>query len=428
MRLAAWGVFHAVRSRPYNSSMPTTSRTRSVLFLAGDLSGDLNAARIATRLAERHPGWRLHVLGGRHLGAAIAGTGGSWIGDTTNLSAISLCSVLAIYPRAKLLSIRMRRFVRAHPIDAVVLCDWGGFNCNQLLFFKKAGIPVLYYFPPRSWQRTGSPGLHIAPFVERVATPFEWSARRLNDAGCRAEWVGHPLLETHDNSPGREELRREFGATNGDKLIALLPGSRIPEIKILAPRMAEAAEKLHREFGAKFVVPLPEPLIEKARPFIPSRFKIVVGRAADVLKACDAAIVKTGTSTLEAAIAGAPQVAVYDVGWLARIEWLLLWMWQRIPFIAMPNIILQRMAVPELLGLKCRPDLIAEAVGGLLRNDAEKTKMAADYAEIRRHLGAHLPQGATERTVEILEEMLGEPQPASVTSGMSAASGRSSTG
>jgi lipid-A-disaccharide synthase len=388
--------------------MQNTSRSRSILFLAGDMSGDLYTSRLAKRLADRHPDWTLHALGGRHLGAAIEGTGGVWIGDTTNCSAIGICSVLTICLRARSLSNRLRRFVRAHPVDAVVLCDWGGFNCGQLNFFNKAGIPILYYFPPRSWQRTGNPGLRIAPFVTRVATPFEWSAQRLTAAGCRAEWVGHPLLESIEGERSREELRSEFGVGENEKLIALLPGSRMSEIKILAPRMAAAAEKLCSEHGAKFVVPLPGPMVEKARAYFPPAVKIMVGRAADALRACDAAIVKTGTATLEAVVAGAPQVAVYDFGWSVRIEWLLLWMWKRIPFIAMPNIILQRMAVQELLGLNCRPDLIAAAVGKLLQNNGERAVMAADYTEIRRHLGENLPLGATERAAEILEEMLEE--------------------
>jgi lipid-A-disaccharide synthase len=379
----------------------------SILFIAGDASGDIYTARLARRLAERRPGWILHALGGRHLGAAIEGSGGRWIGDTTHCSAIGLVSALAIYPRGKILSRKMRRFVRSRPVDAVVLCDWGGFNCSQLEFFKKLGIPVLYYFPPRSWQRTGMPGLHIAPFVNRVATPFEWSARRLANAGCRAEWVGHPLLESRENPPEREALRREFGAGDGEKLIALFPGSRPPEIRVLAPRMAAAAELLRYKYNARFVAPVSRPLLERARSIFPAYVKVVEDRAGDVLRACDVAVVKTGTATLEAAVIGAPQVAVYDVDWLGRLEWALLWMWKRIPFIAMPNIILQRMAVPELLGLECHPAAIAYAAGELLENDIQRHRMMEDYGEIRRQLGGDLPFGATERTVEMLEDMAG---------------------
>ena len=117
--------------------MQGTNQRRSILFIAGDLSGDIFTSRLAERLAERHPAFILHALGGKHLGDVVERTGGVWIGDTTNCSAIGLCSVIRIYLRARWLSFKMRRFVRDRPIAAVVLCDWGGFNCRQLKFFKK---------------------------------------------------------------------------------------------------------------------------------------------------------------------------------------------------------------------------------------------------------------------------------------------------
>ena len=193
----------------------------------------------------------------------------------------------------------------------------------------------------------------------------------------------------------------------GENLVALLPGSRKPEIRVLGPRMAAAAKILSGRRPMKFVVPVPESLVRMAHACFPPPIKIIVERAADALLACDAAVVKTGSATLEAAVAGAPQVTVYDFGWAGRIEWIFLWMWKRIPFIAMPNIILQRVLVPELLGPKCTPEGIAAAVGKLLQSDEDRRSMKEGYCEIRRHLGGDLPLGATERTVEILEEMLG---------------------
>ena len=388
--------------------MQGTDNRRSILFVAGDLSGDAHSARLAERLAERHPGFLLHALGGRSLGAAVQRTGGVWIGDTTNCSAIGLSSVLPIYLWARWLSFKMRRFVRSRPPDAVVLCDWGGFNCGQLKFFNKAGVPILYYFPPRSWQRTGNAGLRFAPMVTRVATPFEWSAARLTAAGCRADWVGHPILESVAEPGKRERLRREFEVGPDEKLVALLPGSRKAEVGVLGPCLAEVAAILSRGGPVKFVVPVPEPLAERARGYFPAPIKILVGRATDALLACDAAVVKTGSATLEAVAAGAPQVTVYDFGWAGRIEWLVLWMWKKIPFIAMPNIILQRPLVPELLGLNCRPEAIAAAVSKLLSSNEARESMEEGYREIRGHLGENLPSGATDLTVEILEEMLGD--------------------
>ena len=389
--------------------MPGSNHRRSVLFIAGDLSGDAYTAQLAERLADRHPDFVLHALGGRRLGGVVKRTGGTWIADTTNCSAIGLISVVQIYLWARWLSFKMHRFVRANPVDAAVLCDWGGFNCRQLKFFSKEGVPMLYFFPPRSWQRTGKAGLQFAPLVTRVATPFEWSAQRLSDVGCRADWVGHPLLESVRGSRSRELLRREFGVEPDEKMVALLPGSRPSEIRILGPRLAAAAEILSRDRAIKFFVPVPAPLVEKARAHFPPSIQVIVDRASDVLLACDVAVVKTGSATLEAAVAGAPQVTVYDFGWVSRIEWLLLWMWKKIPFIAMPNIILQRPLVPELLGLTCRPEASAAEVNRLLENEEDRCLMEKGYKEIRSHLGENLPFRATGRTVEILEEMLGKP-------------------
>lgn len=380
----------------------------SILLVAGDVSGDLNTARLARVLLERHPDWTLYAVGGPHLGAeAVKSPGGHWLDDTSDLSGIGIYSSIRMYPRAKKISWRLHRFVREHRIDAAVLCDWGAFNCKQLEFLKNAGVPVLFYFPPGSWRRTGRGGLGIAPLATRIATPFAWSAERLGAAGGNAEWVGHPMLETRYAEDARAALRAEFGVGAHEKLIALLPGSRMSEINCLAPRMAEVAGILRAREGTHFIAAVSQRRAEVVKKFFPEWVKIVPERSADVLFACDAAAVKSGTATLEAAVLGAPQVMVYDAPWVGRLEWLFLWMWKKnIPFIAMPNVILQRMAVRELLGLDCTPAKIAQAVTELLENESLRAKMADDYREIRERLGAAKPKPATQRTAEILEEMI----------------------
>jgi lipid-A-disaccharide synthase len=389
-------------------SMRSAKGTSTILFIAGDMSGDIYTARLASSLAKDHPQMILHAIGGEQLGSAIKGTGGTWLADTTGYGTMGIYSTLPNYLLGKSAQKKMRSFVNENPIDLVVLCDWGGANCRQLSFFHKAGIPVLYYFPPGSYRRNGHPGRDIVRFATRVATPFRWSAERLVDAGCSAEWVGHPILESTQKESDREDLRQEFEVGPCEKLIALLPGSRISEIRVLAPRLAETARILSREPGMKFIVPIPESLKDEVNSFFPPSVRIVLNRTADALTASDAAVVKTGTATLEAAVIGTPQVAIYDFGWIGRIEWLLLWMWKKIPFIAMPNIILQRLAVEELLGLSCRAEAIAAALKKLLENDGPRKTLTFDYASIRKHLGEDLPRFATVRTVEIILEMLAE--------------------
>ena len=379
----------------------------SILFLAGDVSGDVHAAALGRALLARDPSLRLHALGGRRLREVVSQSNeGCFLGDTTNRSAIGLVPSLQIYFKCRKLRDRLWEFVDANRIDLAVLCDWGAFNSRVLPGFHTRGIPTLYYFPPRSWQRRGRRGLGIVPYATRVATPFSWSAERLRNAGARAEWVGHASLENVPTLKERPVLRRKFGVGPNDMLVALLPGSRPTEIRVMASRMAGAAKIVGSQLPAKFIAVTPAELADEAAKHLPASIEIVTDCAKELLRAADAAIVKTGTGTLEAVLSGAPQVAMYDLSPIGRFEWLLLWAWRWIPFIAMPNIILQREAVPELIGIQCQPRKIAKALMPLLIDDSIRAKMLRDYALIGQALGSELPASPTERTAQIVEEML----------------------
>ncbi|HEV3409474.1 MAG TPA: hypothetical protein VG095_04225 [Chthoniobacterales bacterium] len=391
------------------------SSAPSILLVAGDVSGDVHTAALAKKLLERDPARRLYALGGSRLCEVTANSrGGEFLGDTTNCSAIGIPSAVKVYFRCCDLRNRLRAFLKRQRVDLAVLCDWGAFNGRMLPEIHALGIPVLYYFPPGSWWRSGPKGLGIAPYVTRVATPFEWSAARLRGVGCDAEWVGHPALENFRPERDRAALRRQFGVAETEKLIASMPGSRPSEIRLLAPRLAKAAALLEHDGPLRFIAVVPEEIMSEARASLPHGFEIVTDCATDLLLAADAAVVKTGTASLEAAIAGTPQVAIYDLDAITRAEWVVLWAWKRIPYIAMPNIILQRQAVPELTGLKCTPTKIAAALTRVLSDEATRNRMLHDYTLIRQALGSNLPLSATERTAEIVDEMLGATAPAAV--------------
>lgn len=382
--------------------------SRHLIFSAGDVSGDLYASRLAAELLRRHPDWTIHAVGGAHLASVI---NGELIADSSNMSAIGICEGVKIWPRGKVISSKLRRFLRSHPADLAVLCDWGYFNCGQFRFLRSLNIPSFYYFPPRSWQRHGKPGLGIVPWIAAAAAPFDWAARRLADAGCDAEWVGHPLLELREVPRDRAALRRLFGTPDDARLIALFPGSRIPELKVIGPCMAAAAEMLRKRIKCAFVAPVPSRLAARASKILPAWIRVLPDRSPEALAACDAAIVKTGSATLEAAILDAPQVAVYDLDWICRIEWVALWAWKRIPFIAMPNLILERMAVPELIGPDCKPESIANSVRALLEDDLRRARMLEDYVDVRRALGADLPAPASALAADRIDLLLGNAPP-----------------
>jgi lipid-A-disaccharide synthase len=381
----------------------------SILLIAGDVSGDVQTAALARTLLARDPNCTLHALGGQRLREIVAQSpDGQFLADTTNCSAIGILSAIKIYFRCRALGNRLLEFLSTHHIDLAILCDWGAFNGRVLPRLHALGIPTLYYFPPRSWERTGPLGLGIVRYVTRVATPFQWSAERLRRAGARADWVGHPSLENIPKPEERQALRLKFGITSNDTLVALLPGSRRSEIRVLASRMSKAASIINTQVRARFIAVVPRELADEAHLHLPPSIQIVSDCAKELLLASDAAIVKTGTGTLEAALVGTPQVAVYDVSIPGRVEWFLLWAWRHIRFIAMPNIILQREAVEELIGLNCQPEKIAQALVRVLKDETARKKMQRDYALIRQALGSELLMAPTEQTAQIVEEMLSE--------------------
>ena len=380
--------------------------SKTLFFCAGDLSGDIHSARLACEVLRRHPDWKIYALGGAHLREA----GAKIVGDTSTLGVIGYVSALAVTPRSLSLKKAALRFLKSQRVDGIVMCDWGGFNTRFLPHIKNLKIPTLYYFPPRSWQQSGEGGLAIAPLVEAIATPFEWSAKRLQAAGGNAQWVGHPLLEIVAESKvqhPREKIRKELGVAADEFLVALFPGSRPAELKIIAPHVAGAVGVLRARFGAKvrFVVAVPRGAAVAVKSHFPD-VAIWENRASQILSSCDAAIVKSGTATLEAAVCDAPQVVVYDVSRLVEAQVRLTGLRKKVPFVAMPNIILQRGVVPELLGKNCRAQFIAEAMSTLIESPVARAAMRAEYSLVRAALGATLPYTATSRTADILDEMV----------------------
>ena len=374
----------------------------NIFLSVGDLSGDIHCAALTRELLKRHPDCQITAL----AGAATTAAGATIIGDTSGLGVIGFSSALKVVPRSLRLKKRALQWLMDNPCDCAILCDWGGFNTRLMPDLKRLKIPIIYYFPPRSWQKTGDGGLQIAPACAAIATPFEWSANRLNQAGGRAQWVGHPILGQLHHAPPRDELRARFGVAPDETLIALLPGSRGMELKYVAPHVARACELL-AESGRRFAVAAAPGAARALGQIFGAQSQIIENQTFDLLRAADFAIVKSGTSTLEAAVAGCPQIVVYDVPRPLHWQAALTGLRRKIAFAAMPNIIAGRAIVPEILGDDCRANNIVAAAQSLLSEADKRAQMRADYAQVRVALGADLPRGATAATADLVEQIVG---------------------
>jgi lipid-A-disaccharide synthase len=301
----------------------------------------------------------------------------------------------------------LRQWLSAFAPDLLVLIDYGAFNMRLAETAKEQGVRTLYYIPPGCWSREMRPvSQRVAGLVSRIATPFEWSAELLRSAGADARFVGHPLLDGLRFAPTRETARGALGLAEGERGLALLPGGRDAEVRYILPLMLRAA-RLAREREPNVV-----PIVSCAPGVALARVQRLVtslcpgARAtpitADLLAGCDAGLVKSGTITLEAALAGLPMVVTYAAAAISKVQYVL-FVRNRVRFIALPNILVDEGFVPELYAANGTPERLAEECVALLCDPERRRAMAEGYATMRRRMGE---PGAAARVADMVEEML----------------------
>ena len=285
------------------------------------------------------------------------------------------------------------------PMDAVVGVDFNVFNLLLEGRVKRRGIPTAHYVSPSvyAWRRGRVKRIGRSTDVVMALFPFEPAL--YEDRGVRAVFVGHPFADEigprDGGAEGRRAARSELGMRDDVTVVALLPGSRMSEIELLADTFLGAAEHLSESLRpCVFAVPCANGRIRGAlearcRAFGGVDLRLVDGNARTVLAAADGALVKSGTGTLEAMLLRRPMAVTYRLGALTyRIVSAL----KRSEFVALPNILSGRAVVPELLQDDARPERLAEAlVAEMARADRD-----ADYfAEFERQ-HANLRRGASE--------------------------------
>ncbi|HIE50776.1 MAG TPA: lipid-A-disaccharide synthase [Armatimonadetes bacterium] len=373
-------------------------KSRRVLIVAGDPSGDCHGALLVRAVRQQAPEVKWEGAGGTHLKAA----GVHLLAHSTALAAIGLLDALCHVPPALRLLRCLQRQVRQHPPDLAVLIDFGAFNLRFGRWLRGQGVPVLCYFPPGSWTNSRRRAADVAAIADKIATPFPKCLPAYEALGAEVVFVGHPLVD--QLQPWAERVQP---APAEAPKIALLPGSRPEEVKHHLPVLLGAAARLRAEFpSAQFVVSVaPHLAAEQVQRFlarVEGPVETVVGSAA-ALAGATLGLVKSGTVTLEAALLGVPMVVFYRVAWA---NYLLGWLtyWPRPKYIAMPNILADAPLVPELVQGAATPTRLAAEAGALLRHATRREAMRQALREAVAALG---PPGATARAAKVVLEMLG---------------------
>jgi len=379
--------------------------SRSVVILTGEASGDLYGADLAESLRARFPEITLCGVGGARMRAA----GVHLVADSRAWGAIGVVESVKVAPKVLLAFQRVKRFLRRARPDLVIPIDFGAFNVPLSCWAKAHGSRVAYYIPPGSWRRERQ-GADLPRCTDCVLTPFEWSATQLTAMGARAHWTPHPLLRLARASESKEAFCERLGLDPYRPIVALLPGSRRHEVSALTPLYARVADQLYS------VMPEVQCVISVASHFNPDWIHALWSDGSkqwvptetrsvwNLLAHADAAVVCSGTATLEAALLETPMLIVYRGDWLMNLEYRLRRRRLNLRWIGLPNLILQRDVCPEFIQESASPEGLTRALLPLLRNEGAHNAQLEAFREIRHALGeGHDLREAHEWIAELLE-------------------------
>ncbi len=360
-------------------------------LIAGEPSGDLHGANLMRGLAKADPEAEFRFWGGDMM--AEAGGAANLVKHYRETSFFGIADVLANLGTIARQMRECREDVLRFAPDVLILIDYPGFNVKMAEFAHRHGLKVFYYIAPKVWAWKEWRVKALRRFVDRLYIIFPFEKEYFRRKGIDAAFEGNPLMDAiarrRESFPTAEEFRRANGLDDRPA-VALLAGSRRSEIRANLRFMAELAERIpDRQFVVAGVSWIDRAEYDRCTAGTAVRY--VFDKTYELLAVAEAAVVTSGTATLETALLDVPEVVVYGVPWIyEKLKPYVL----KIPYVSLVNLNLGREAVREIV--QCRPSVeYAEAeLRAVLEGGAERERMKADFAELRRIIGG---DGASER-------------------------------
>ena len=370
--------------------MPGRAVPTRILMVAGEASGDLHGSGVVHALRALAPEVVVSGIGGDRMKAE----GMELLHHIGDLAFMGFVEVVRNLRTIRRVERKLERALDEHKPDVVVLIDYPGFNLRFARAVKARGIPVLYYISPQvwAWHRGRVKTMH--PFVDRMDVVFPFEVEIYREAGINVAFVGHPLVEHIRVRSTREDFFRRHGLSSDVPLLALLPGSRRQEIDRIFPVMLAAADALCRRGDLQCAVGVAPNLgrgpLENCIPK-GAQAKLVENETYELMAYADAAIVTSGTATLETGWFGTPMAVVYRTSLLTYLIGRLL---VRVPYIGLVNIVAGRKVVPEFVQGAMTAEALQNEVGRMLADRTYAQSIRQDLSVIRKNLGG---PGASER-------------------------------
>lgn len=362
-------------------------RVQSVAMVAGEASGDFLASRMLSGLRPALPDARIHGIGGPKM--AEYGFVADW--PMEKLSVMGLFEVLKHYREIKGIRDALREKLLAERPAVYVGVDAPDFNLGLELQLKRAGIPTVHFVSPSIWAWRGGRIKKIAQAVSHMLVVFPFEEAIYRQAGIPVTYVGHPLAEVIPMQPDVVAARSALGMPQNTPVVAILPGSRMSELKYNTADFIGAAKILaQRDPSIRFVVPMAgeaqgryfaELLGQAGLQDTP--IQVLQGQSHVAMAAADAVLVASGTASLEVALFKKPMVIAYK---MMRATWEVVRRIYYLPWCGLPNIMERDLVVPELLQHAVTPESLADALWFQLHDEANRTNLVQRFTEMHHIL------------------------------------------
>jgi lipid-A-disaccharide synthase len=377
------------------ASMPT------IFISAGEASGELYGAQLASLLSQKLPQVDLIGMGGERMRAA----GVQCVVRAEDMAVMGFTEVIEHLPRIYGEFRKLKRAIRERRPEVAVLIDFPDFHFRLFREFHRLGIPVIYFVSPQLWAWKKHRIKKVQQYVRRMLVIFPFEEQFYRDRGVNAEFVGHPLAELPPPTISREDFADANNLDPSKTWIALLPGSRMREIRDHLPTMLDAARLLAEGSPSQhfeFIIPLASTLHADQRAQVASlvaahagqlSIRIISGEARQALHHARASVVASGTATVEAALIGNPFVVVYRV---SPITYAIAKRVVSVPHVAMANLIAGRRVVPELIQHDFTAQNIVQHLQPLLPDGPARESMIQGLTAVRKALESHPRPGGPE--------------------------------
>lgn len=364
-------------------------------LIAGERSGDLHGGNLINAIRQHDSDAQFRAWGGEQMQEA----GATLVRHYRMMAFMGFLEVIQnLGTIRKNLRDCQRDLLDTCP-DVLILIDYAGFNLRMARFAKKHGIRVFYYISPKVWAWNQKRALKIKAVVDRLFVIFPFEVDFYKKYDYAVDYVGNPLMDAIAAFRIDPDFRQKNRLGN-KPIIALLPGSRHQEVSLLLPPMLATIRHFpNHQFVVSGVSNLPDSLYQSLMKNYPDT-PIVVDSSYDLLSVADAAVVASGTATLETALLNVPEVICYKMTWLSyQIADRVL----AVPYISLVNLILNREAVKELRQYQVTAEHFAQELTKILPGGPEHQRQQTDYAELREKVGG---PGASERAGALMVRYL----------------------